>query len=111
MCRETVRLRKFSIFQATKNMCIPCIYSVISHCIGLFGGVSQRTSRSNVLNSLQKRIVKKILKVFFQNSRRIFKEARILKIDKINKLNLNSYMYNILKHGKCPKLGPSLYIT
>ena len=40
-------------------------YSVISYCIGVWGGVSQSTSRCNVHNRIQKRKIKKNAKVFF----------------------------------------------
>ena len=111
LCGVSFRLSKFLNFQAAKNMYNSCIYSVISYCIGVWGGVSQCTSRCNVLNRIHKRILKNLFSKFFQNSRCIFKDAKILKIDQIYQLNVASYMYNILKQRKYPMLRPSLCIS
>ena len=45
LCGVSFRLSKFLKFPASKNMYNSSIYSVISHCIGVWGGVSQCTSR------------------------------------------------------------------
>ena len=60
-----------------------------------------------VLNRIYKRNVKNLFSKFFQNGRRLFKEALILKIDQTFKLNV----YIILKQGKCHTLGPSLCLS
>ena len=86
------------------------IYSVISYCIGVWGGVSQCTSRCDDIKIIHKKIVKDFFSNFFINIRCIFRERRILKIDDIYELTAASYMYNILRHIIYPTLKSSLCI-
>ena len=90
-----------------------CFFSVIYYCTGVWGGVSQCTSRCNNLNGIHKRIVKNLFSkfFFFQNLRFIFKEARILNIYQIYRLRGGSCVYNTLKQGNYPMLRPSLCIS
>ena len=60
LCGVSFRLSKFLNFQAAKNMYNSCIYSVISYCIGVWGGVTQITSRCNILNIIHWKIVKNL---------------------------------------------------
>ena len=48
---------------------------------------------------------------FFQNSRCIFKDAKIFKVDQICQLNVASYMHNNLQQRKYPVLRPYLCIS
>ena len=48
------------------------------------------------------------IQFFLQNSRYILNEARILKFYPLNKLNVASLMYKILKQEIYPMLAPSL---
>ena len=84
---------------------------MLSYCIGVWGGVSQCTSRCDDISRIHRKIVKNLFSKFFINSRCIFRETRILKIDDIYKLTAASYMYNILKHNKYPTLRSSLYMS
>ena len=108
LCGVSFRLSKFLDFQSAKNMYNSCIYSVLSYCIGVWGGVSQCTSRCDGISRIHKKIVKNLFSKFFINCRCIFRETRILKIDDIYKLTAATYMYSILKHNKYPTLRSSL---
>ena len=78
----------------------------------MWGGVSQCTFRYNVLNRIHKRIVKNYFSIFFfQNSRCIFKDENLLKIDQIYQLNIASYLCNISMRRKYPMLRQSLCIS
>ena len=87
------------------------IYSVLSYCVGVWGGVSQCTSRSDDISRIHRKLVRNLFSKFFNNSRCIFRETRILKIDDICKLTAASYMFNILKHNKYPTLRSSLHMS
>ena len=87
-----------------------CIYSVLSYCKGVLGGVSQCTSRCDDISRIHREIVKNMFLKFFINSFCIFRETRIFKIDDNYKLTAASYMYNILKHYKYPTLRSSVYM-
>ena len=90
-------MSKILPFQAGENMYIKCICYLIPYCIGVWGGVSQCTSRCKALNKIHIIIVKNMFSKFFFNSRSIFKEARTLKVINIYVLNFVFEMYNISK--------------
>ena len=52
LCGVSFRLSNFLDFQSAKSMYNSCIYSVLSYCIGVWGGVSQCTSRCDDLNRI-----------------------------------------------------------
>ena len=111
LCGVTYRLRNFLNLQAAKNLYYSCIFSVISYCIGIWGGVSQCTSRCNDINRIHGRIVKNLFCNFYPNADCIFKVTKILKIAGIYGMNAASYMYNVMKHGKFPTLRSILDIS
>ena len=110
LCGVSCRLSKFLDFQSPKNKYNLCIYSVLSYCKGVWGGVSQCTSRCDI-SRIHRKIVKNLFSKFFINSHCIFRETRFLKIDEIYKLSADSYMYIILKHNKYPTSRSSLHIS
>ena len=82
LCGVSFRLSNFLKFQAAKNMYNSCIYFVIIYCIGVLGGLSQRTSRCNVVNRIHKRIVKNVFpKFFFSKQSLNLQRCEMLKID------------------------------
>ena len=75
ICGVSFRLSEFLDFQSAKNMYNSCIHSVISYCIGVWGGVSQCTSRCDDINRVHKKIVKTFFSKLFINCRCIFRET------------------------------------
>ena len=69
--------------------------------------MSQCASRFDALKRIQKIKVKKLFSKFSQNNVCIFKQASILKLDHINKLNAASGIFNILNCGKYSTLRSS----
>ena len=65
LCDVMFQLSNFFDFHASKNMYSSCINSVISYCIGVWGGVSQRTSRCGIPNMVHKEILKILFSNFF----------------------------------------------
>ena len=85
-------------------------YTLLSYCIGVWGGGSQCTSRCDGLMRIHKKLVKKLFSKFFQNNIWFFRQAIVLKRGHIYKLNVASNMFNILKDGKYPTLTSSFYM-
>ena len=48
---------------------------------------------------------------FFQNIRCIFREAKVVKLDDIQKVSVASYVYNVLNHGGQARLRSSVYTS
>ena len=111
LCGVTYRLRNFLNLQAAKNLYYSCIFSVITYCIGIWGGVSQCTSRCDDIDRIHRRIVKNLFCSFYPNADCIFKVTKILKIADIYRMNAASYMYSVLKHGKYPTLRSTLDVS
>ena len=65
LCGVSFRLSESLKIQAAKNQFNSCIFSLISCCIGVWGGLSHCTSRCNVLNIIHRRIVKNLFSKFF----------------------------------------------
>ena len=101
----------FLKYEAARNMYSSYIYSVISYCIRAWRSVSRCTSRCDGLKIIRKTIVKNLFSKISQNDSCIFRQARILILDHIYKLNVTSYIFNILKYGKYPTLRSSLYMS
>ena len=55
--------------------------------------------------------LKHVLEVFFQKDFCIFRQARILKLVPIYKLNVVFCIFNVMKHEKYPTLKSSLYMS
>ena len=87
-----------------------CIYSTLSYCLTVWGGVSQCTSRCSKICKLQKKIVKNLFSrhVPRNSNLDIFKEVRILKFPDLYKFGVAIHMFKIIKLGKETQLGISL---
>ena len=107
-CGITYRLHKFFNFRSSKNVYYACIYSVISYCIAVWGGVTQCTSRCNRLDNLHKRIIKNLFHKYFSAGGCLFKAAKILKLGDIFRLRVGIYMYKICNTNSVPTLKNAL---
>ena len=88
-----------------------CISSVLSYCIGVWGGVFHCTSCCDDISRIHRKIVKYLFSNFFINSCCFLRETGILKNEDIYKLTEALYMYNIFKYNKYPCLRFSLYMS
>ena len=86
-----------------------CVYSVVTYCIAVWGGVFECV-RSEILCKLHKRILNNLFRKFYPDSPCIFKACKLLKLKDIYKYRVALYMYKILKLNKYPSLQRNLDI-
>ena len=89
-----------------------CVYSSLSYCIAVWGGVSLCTSRCARILRLQRRIVKNLFSRYFPNNPDdIFKVVCLLKFPEVYKLKVSIYMYRIVKLEEFNTLSRSLNMS
>ena len=110
LCGTTYRLRYKLILASTKKLYYSCIYSALSNCITVWGGVLLSTHRADRFPSLQRKIVN-IFTCFYPNTESLFKSAGILKLADIYKFKVLIYMFRILNLGECPSLETALRLN
>jgi len=84
------------------------VYSVVTYCISVWGGVFCCTRRGDELQALQTSIVKNLFNEFRSSDMCIFKENAILKLIDVYKFYVSLYMYKILKLDLHPTLSADL---
>ena len=104
----TYRLRMFLNFKSAKNLYYSCVYSIVTYCICVYGGVLQCSTRGDKLEKLHERIVLNLFYRFFPNSKNIFKDAKILKIKDLHELHCLCYMYRAIYKNSVPTLQNNL---
>ena len=100
----------FSLSKLLRYTLSDCIY--ISYSIGVWSDILQCTSRRNGLKLIHKKKYLTICIWMFLKFFITFRQVRISKLKHIHKLNVASYMFNILKREKISHVMIlSLYIV
>ena len=104
----TYKLGKYLNLRAAKNYYYSCVFSVLTYCVSVWGGIVSCTQGASCLTSLQRRIVTQLFSKYHPNASCIFKSANLLKLVDIHKLYASIYMYKVIKLNKCGAVGNNL---
>lgn len=110
MCGISYKLGNLMNKVAAKNFYYSCVYSVLSYCICVWGGIMTCTQRCEPLARLQAKIVKNVFSRHYPNSLCLFKSVGILKLIDIYRLRVSIYMFRVMKLGEVPSLERDLEI-
>ena len=110
LCGISYRLKDHICFNSAKSFYYSCVYSILTYCICVWGGILQCTSRGDRLKSLHKKILKNL---FCLDDREgcVFKKFGILKLTDIHRLYVCMYMYKVIKLNMCPTLQFNLDLS
>lgn len=100
----TFRLNSYLDIKSAKKVYYSMVYSSISYCIVVWGGIFCCTGRGDELQRLHSRIVKNLFSKFFNDNICIFKANSILKLIDIYKMRVAVYIFKVLKLGSYPEL-------
>ena len=100
----TFRLNSYFDIKSAKKVYYSMVYSTISYCIVVWGGIFCCTGRGDELQCLHNRIVKNLFSKFFNDNICIFKANSILKLIDIYKMRVAVYIFKVLKLGFYPVL-------
>ena len=107
-CGITYRLSNYFSLQTAKTFYFSFIYSLISYCMCIWGGVFHTSRRAENIRKLHNRIVKNLFLKYFVDSNDIYKNIDILRIDDLFKWRCSVYMFKILKYNMYPTLQECL---
>ena len=108
LCGVSYRLQGHLDMRAAKNVYFSCIYSVLTYCICIFGGVFQNSQRGKRLISLHNKSVKNLFCKFCLSGGCIFKQMKLLKLIDIHKLYVCIYMYKMISLNEVPTLQKNM---
>ena len=108
ICGSSYRLGNLLNLRTAKNFYYSCLYSIVTYCICVCGGVLQCTQRGRSLNRLYEKTVRNLFKRFCSQGSCIFKEVGILKLDDVHRLYVGAYMFKVLKMNLYPSLQVNL---
>lgn len=104
----TFRLHRYIDKKSATKIYYSMIYSTITYCITVWGGLLYCTQRGEGIQSLQTRIVKNLFYQFTPYNICVFKANKILKLVDVYKLYVSMYMYKVINLGLCPTLSNNL---
>ena len=108
LCGVSFRLKNHFNLQSANSFYYALVYSVVSYCIVVWGGLLECTHRGDVLDRLYSKAVKNIFSKFYSQSMCTFKAANILKLCDIYKYRTAIIMFRILKLGHFPSIRNSI---
>ena len=108
LCGVSYRLRGHLNIRGAKNIYFSCIYSVLTYCICIYGGVFQNSQRGKRLIALHRRAVNNLFRRFCATNSCVFKEMKLLKLNDIHKLYACIYMYKVIVLNEVPTLQRNL---
>ena len=111
LCGVAFRLSDLLNFKTARNFYYSCVYSVLSYCIAVWGGVLECTHRADCLISLHARIIKLLFSKYYPDGSCPFKNGKILKLGDIYRLNVSIYMFKVVKLNSCHILRNNLDLT
>ena len=99
LCGISYKIGPHLSLNAAKSFYYSFIYSVLSYCITVWGGILLTSTKGNRLKALQVRLVKNLFSKFFGNASTIdvFKRLEILPIDCLYKFRVACLMFKLLK--------------
>ena len=104
LCGVSYRLKNHFDTNTAKNFYYSLVYSSLTYCICIWGGVIQCTQRCSRILSLHRRIVNNLFLGFCRNDECVFKKFKILKLRDVHIFNVSIYMFRIIKLNECPTL-------
>ena len=108
ICGVSYRLGHHLDLGSAYNFYYSCVYSTLTYCVCVWGGVLQCTARANLLQRLQSKIVKNIFGSYASTDGCLFKNTEILKVADIHRFCIGVYMYKIVKMNINPTLQVNL---
>ena len=102
------RISRFIDKKSAKKVYYSMVYSAVSYCIIVWGGIFCYTRRGEELQRLQTAIVRNLFYHFSSNNECIYRANSILKLIDIYKLYVSIYMYKLLKLDLYPTLADDL---
>ena len=97
------RIRLYLDVHTARKYYYAFVYSAITYCITVWGGILHHTRFGNILSRLQRKIVKNLFGRF-SSTDNLFKEFKLLKIRDVHKLFVSMYMFKLIKLDECPSL-------
>ena len=85
LCGVSFRLKNHFNFRCANNFYYALVYSIVSYCIVVWGGVLECTHRGDGLERLYKKTVKNLFSKFYSQNLCTFKAAKVLKLEDIYK--------------------------
>ena len=111
-CGVSYRLKNYFNFHSAKNVYYSCVYSIITYCITVWGGILENTGKGYELQRLHNRIVKYI---FINHSTEfnvcLFKQYKILKMVDVYKFYVALKMFKIVHLDMYPTLQSDLNLN
>ena len=98
------RLKEHLNLSAAKNFYYSCVYSAVTYCICIWGGILQCTQRGTCVINLHEKCVKNIFGKFVPDNLCPFKFVKILKLKDIHRFCASIHMYKIINLNSCPSL-------
>ena len=111
MCGVSFRLNRYVNRNVAINMYYSCVYSSVSYCISVWGGVLLCTHRADALIKLHAKIVKNLFTRFSPAGVCLFKTNKILKLPDLYKFRVSIYMYRVMVLNENPTLRRDLFIS
>ena len=97
------KIRHFLDVHTAKKYYYAFVFSTITYCVTVWGGILHNTRFGDILSRLQEKIVNNLFGRF-SVSRDVFSEFRLLKIKDVHKLYVSLYMFKLIKLDSCPSL-------
>ena len=91
------RLNRKMNFYAARRFYYACVFSVISYCICVWGGVIENSYRGTIIRDKHKKLVSKLFHRYYGNETNIFKAAKILEIADVYRYFIGIQMYKLVK--------------
>ena len=111
LCGVSFRLKNHLNFRCANNFYYALVYSIVSYCIVVWGGVLECTHRGDGLERLYKRTVKNLFSKFYSQNLCTFKAANVLKLEDIYKYKTAVLMFRILKLDHFPSIRSKINLT
>ena len=105
------RLKNHLDIGSAKHMYYACVYSVLTYCICVWGGLLSCTRKADRLSTIHAKTVINLFSKFFPNNDSIFKNMKILKLRDIHRLYAGIYMYKVIKLNQCPTIQVNLNLN
>ena len=111
MCGVTFKLKEDLNLGSARNLYFACVYSVLTYCICVWGGVLSCTHRADRLSRLHAKCVKNLFSKFCPPNVCVFKTMKLLKLKDIHSLYAGMYMYRVTVLNQCPTAQANLNLN
>ena len=101
------RLSQYLDIGSAKKYYYAFVYSSLTYCITVWGGILQSTRFGGCLSRLQDKIVRNLFSKF-SNESNLFKEIKLLKVYDIHRMYVSVYMFRMVVLNNCPVLDDAV---